>query len=92
MTANARVEVARRNGAVRVPNAALRFRPTAETFAALKQEAPPDAAGGGTRVWRYASNQLDPVRVQAGISDGVFTELVEPALQPGTSVAIGLAR
>ena len=92
MTANAKVEVARRSGAVRVPNTALRFRPTRETFAALKQKAPPDAGGGGPRVWLYASNQLDPVRVQPGISDGAHTELVEPALQPGTPVAIGLGR
>jgi HlyD family secretion protein len=45
MTANVNIEIARRSDVVRVPNAALRFRPTNEIFAALGQ-APP-APGGG---------------------------------------------
>lgn len=50
MTANVTIEIARRNDVLRVPNAALRFRPTADTFAALNQPVPPElqrgAAGG----------------------------------------------
>jgi HlyD family secretion protein len=37
MTANVNVEIARRSDVLRVPNAALRFRPTSEIFAALGQ-------------------------------------------------------
>jgi HlyD family secretion protein len=40
MTANVNVEIARRTDVVRVPNAALRFRPTPEIFAALNLPAP----------------------------------------------------
>ena len=40
MTANVTVEIARNDGVLRVPNAALRFRPTAELFAALGQTGP----------------------------------------------------
>ena len=47
MTANVNIEIARRNDVIRVPNAALRFRPTPETFAALGQTPPPGATGGG---------------------------------------------
>ena len=50
MTANVKIEIAKRTNALRIPNAALRYRPTAEVFAALKQEAPPEltaTAGGG---------------------------------------------
>ena len=49
MTANVKIEIARRTDVLRVPNAALRFRPTPEVFAALNQPVPPDAqfAGGG---------------------------------------------
>jgi HlyD family secretion protein len=50
MTANVKIEIAKRTNALRIPNAALRFRPTNEVFAALKQEPPPEAnafAGGG---------------------------------------------
>ena len=49
MTANVKVEIAKRTGVLRVPNAALRFRPTAEVFAALNQALPPEAQGGGGR-------------------------------------------
>jgi len=50
MTATVTIEIARRNDVVRVPNAALRFRPNADTFAALNQPVPPEmqrGAGGG---------------------------------------------
>ena len=42
MTANVTIEVARRDDVIRVPNTALRFRPTPEIFAALQQEPPGD--------------------------------------------------
>jgi hypothetical protein len=54
MTANVNVEIARSGNALRVPNAALRFRPTNEIFAAIGQT-PPDPSqlradfGGGRR-------------------------------------------
>ena len=47
MTANLRIQIARRNDVVRVPNAALRFRPSNDMFAALKQPVPPELQGGG---------------------------------------------
>jgi HlyD family secretion protein len=49
MTANLRVQIARRDDVIRVPNAALRFRPTADIFAALNQTPPPDAQFTGGR-------------------------------------------
>jgi HlyD family secretion protein len=42
MTANVKIEIAKRTNALRVPNAALRFRPTQEIFAALNQAPPPE--------------------------------------------------
>jgi HlyD family secretion protein len=50
MTANVNIEIARRSNVLRVPNAALRFRPTRDTFQALNQAVTPDierALGGG---------------------------------------------
>ena len=54
MTATVTVEVARRENVTRLPNAALRFRPTPAMFAALGQPVPPElqtgrqgGAGGG---------------------------------------------
>ena len=49
MTANVKVEIAKRTDVLRVPNAALRFRPTTEVFAALNQPVPPEAQIGGGR-------------------------------------------
>jgi multidrug efflux pump subunit AcrA (membrane-fusion protein) len=49
MTANVSIEIARRTNVLRAPAAALRYRPTADVFAALKQEAPPELARGGGR-------------------------------------------
>jgi HlyD family secretion protein len=45
-----KIEIAKRTNVLRIPNAALRFRPTNEIFAALKQTPPAEAnifAGGG---------------------------------------------
>ncbi|MEN3337527.1 MAG: HlyD family secretion protein [Acidobacteriota bacterium] len=46
MTANVTIEVSRKSNVLRIPSAATRFRPTAEVFAALNQEMPPEARGG----------------------------------------------
>jgi HlyD family secretion protein len=43
MTANLKVQIARRPDVLRVPNTALRFRPNADMFAALHQPVPPEA-------------------------------------------------
>ncbi|HKT80615.1 MAG TPA: efflux RND transporter periplasmic adaptor subunit [Vicinamibacterales bacterium] len=47
MTANITIEIARVDNVLRVPNSALRFRPTAEMYAALGLEAPADMGRGG---------------------------------------------
>jgi HlyD family secretion protein len=46
MTANVSIEIARKHDVVRVPAMALRFRPTADTFAALGQQPPPETQRG----------------------------------------------
>jgi HlyD family secretion protein len=53
MTANVKVEIAKRADALRIPNTALRFRPTPELFASLNQAVPPEAQNtGGSRMGR----------------------------------------
>jgi HlyD family secretion protein len=46
MTANVNIEIARRSNILRVPNAALRFRPTKDIFDALKQPMPEELNRG----------------------------------------------
>jgi len=65
MTAAAEFEIGRRSGVLRVPNAAIRFRPTAQMFSALNQPDPAtlDVAasdGGGTpRAVRASTRPAD---------------------------------
>jgi HlyD family secretion protein len=73
MTANVNIEVARRTNVLRVPNAALRFRPTRDTFQALNQPITPDIeralGGGGGRAGRggqFAGGQFGQGRQGQG--------------------------
>jgi len=97
MTANVTIEIARADDVLRVPNAALRFRPTAEVFTALGQQAPePRAAGGsgaarGAGVWVFADGRLTRVRVQPGINDGTTTAVAAGELEEGAQVVTALA-
>jgi HlyD family secretion protein len=119
MTANIVCEVARRDSTLKVPNAALRFRPVEENGGARTAGAErierraeggdrerrgagerPGAGGrpGGGRppskLWIAGAAGQPPVAVvvTTGISDGAFTEIVEPAdLREGQQVIVGLA-
>ena len=68
MTANVSIEIARRTDAIRVPNTALRFRPTTEMFEALGQT-PPTIGGGRGR------------GAGAGAGGGSETRTTPPAAQ-----------
>jgi len=95
MTANVRIVVEQRESALKVPNAALRFRPAGEV------EAPPtprpgaaakdrDTARSG-RVWVPDGRGARPLEVGLGLSDGLNTEIVAGPLTEGTQVIVGLA-
>lgn len=104
MTAAAEIEIASRSGVVRVPNTALRFRPTAEIFAALNQPAP-EASREGVRavrvstqgaegtpgqIWVQENGALKSVDVRLGLADGTNTELLGGPLAPGAAVVTGV--
>ncbi len=96
MTATVKVVVASRSDVLRVPNSALRVRPTAETLSALGQPAgtaaptaKPSSSEG--RVWTVREGVLSPVTVRLGVSDGAFTELLEPGLPAGTQVVTAIS-
>jgi HlyD family secretion protein len=146
MTANVTIEVATVSDVLRVPNAALRFRPTQgaategqrngrpgggeqraqgspsgsgqgsgpgaggpspEMRAAMAAERRPGMEGaaaafpGGMRgrggrlmqtIYVVEGNdQLKPVKVRTGISDGKFTEIADGELKPGDKVVVGQA-
>jgi HlyD family secretion protein len=78
---------------VRIPNNALTFAPSTDSFAAVDQEPPvlnrADAAAlkqTGTRkgyVWKFENNRFVPIPVETGIADDAWTELVSGDVRPG---------
>jgi hypothetical protein len=58
--------------------------PAATTFDALFAPLPSVETVG--RVWVYVDNQLKPVRVRTGVSDGQNSELIDGDLQEGADV------
>ena len=89
MTAEVRFVIDERENVLRLRNAALRTRLPAELL-------PTDSiAAGSTRgddertVYRLRDGQLDAVAVRTGISDGVYTEILQ-GLEEGDVVVTGL--
>jgi HlyD family secretion protein len=92
MTATVNVEIARRDDVLRVPTAALRFTPTAETLAAFGQEpVPTTSRGAQKRLWTFVDGHLEAVPVTIGLADGQFTEITDGALQPGAAVVTNVS-
>jgi HlyD family secretion protein len=104
MTATVSIEVARRDGVLRVSESALRYQPTAEIFAALGQATPEGNSSAarksgstdrGGPVWRYDGGRLASLAVRPGLSDGRFIEVTGEGLEEGielvTAVNLGEA-
>ncbi len=80
MTANVSIITAQKDGVLRIPNTALRFR-LPGTQAERKK----------SQVWvADPGGRLHPVQIGTGIADGVFTEIVEGELREGDRVVIGI--
>jgi HlyD family secretion protein len=103
MTANVTIEVSRKSDVLRVPSAALRFRPTESVLTALGQDPkvlsqnrPASASASGKSaspsgtVWMF-DGQLHPIAVTAGVTDGVNTEVTGEALHEGVVLATRIA-
>ena len=84
MTASVTIETARRDNVLRVPNAALRFRPSADLLASLATAGSPRV--NGNAVWTFVDGRLKPVGVAVGITDGTHTEILEAPLDQGVRV------
>jgi hypothetical protein len=82
MTANVKIEIARREGVLRLPAGALRFRPTSETFTALAIKVPADVVARGRGAAASAGSQAVPTSgrasgaLQRGGGDRVAGETV----------------
>ena len=99
MTANVSVMIAHVEGVLKIPNAALRFRPTSAKSETGKGGLPKKAGeqAGSTqvdqgrpgRVW-VLSQEGKPTSVSVilGISDGTFSEVMSGDLREGTEVIV----
>ena len=88
MTAVVRIVVARATGALKIPNAALRFVPRG----ADRESAPTgdQVAEEAVQVWRPdATGRPEPLRLFTGASDQQHTVLLEGPLQEGDRLIVG---
>ncbi len=82
MTANVSIEADRRDDVLRLPSAALRFRPKNS-----EREATPTRRAAPSQVYLLdAKGAPVPVTVRTGIGDGTFVELLEGELREGDQV------
>ncbi|MGB8326602.1 MAG: efflux RND transporter periplasmic adaptor subunit [Steroidobacteraceae bacterium] len=104
MTASVTVISARRDGVLRIPNSALRFRPPsadgAKNGSGSVGAARPTGGGrparsepaGDERVaWALIGKSMARRRVQTGLTDGTFTEIVGGELAEGDQVITSMS-
>ena len=85
MTANVTILTQRVDNTLKVPNAVLRFRPSAALIKKYNLEAPrPDQA----YIYTLVKNRVQAVPVTFGITDGRFTAVTGPSLRSGERVIV----
>jgi HlyD family secretion protein len=96
MTASVKFEVNRRNNILLVPNAALRWQPTAEqTSAEYRAQTQGDSSLAGQKqqtgvVWKAEGQTARPIQVRLGISNGKTTEADGEGLTEGVEIITGV--
>ena len=93
MTANVKILVDRHANVLRVPNAALRFRPADAAVVRPAGGSPKQGRRGGqppeATVWVLPpGGKPAPVQVKTALSDGNFTEIAGSGLQAGQQVIV----
>jgi len=83
MTANVTIVTGRREQALRVPIAALRFRPPVIDGKAV-------AAPVGAAVWRLVDGRPEAVAVETALADDSYTEIRSDALHEGDAVIVAV--
>ncbi len=84
MTANVSIVLEEKAGVLRVPNAALRWRPADGEKGG--KASPSKARGQG--VWVPAEDKAKRIAVSTGISDGSYTEILAGGLREGENVIV----
>lgn len=92
MTANVSVVVGKRENVLTVRNSALRFRPLDADLrrAGGALDANRNAEGRPAKLWVLnGADEIEPIPVRIGLSDGTATELLTGDIAEGQRVAIG---
>jgi len=85
MTANVAIETATVSGALRVPNAALRFKPALPGKNIANSE---EKTAKGPGIWVLENKKLKHVKIKTGITDGNYTQVAEGNITPEQLVII----
>jgi len=86
MTANVSILIAQRDNALKIPNAALRFRPEFIKKEAVDQK---KSSAAGYKVWVPGQQKIPvPVEITPGISDGTYTEIISGNLKDGQEIIV----
>jgi HlyD family secretion protein len=102
MTANVSIEIARADDVLRVPAAALRFRPKTDQGANASHVRQGQGQGQGQgrggsrdpnlhRVWVWADGAMQPHRIETGVSNGTMTAVTGGDLVEGAEVVTSTA-
>jgi HlyD family secretion protein len=89
MTANIKVKIQTRENVLRVPAAALRFRPQPKPDAAKDgDKSDGGRKAGGPAVYRLVKGEPVRVSVKPGITDQKYTEILEGDIKPGDQLIV----
>lgn len=80
MTANVSIIVSTKKDILKIPNAALRFKPAEKTKAAPQQK--------GSAVWILEQDKPKRMPISTGISDGNYTELTSGEIKEGQELIV----
>jgi len=86
MTANVSIILADKKGVLRIPNAALRFRPAEK--GAEREKGKEGLAQKGPGVWVLENKKPKRTDIATGISDGNYTEILSGGLKEGIGVIV----
>lgn len=92
MTANTSVLVAKEEGVLRIPNAALRYTPSEVLKGEIGQKSLADkkfVKKTTSHIWVLDKEKLKHVAVKLGIGNDSFTEILEGDVKEGQEVVIG---
>jgi HlyD family secretion protein len=84
MTANVSITIETRPDVLRIPNAALRFKPA--DVKVISEKTTDKQGMKGTKIWIMENGKLKPVKVTVGLSDGNYTEIITGELKAGQEI------